>query len=106
MLYPSPALPNRAMKLREARPPQIMVDRRAMIYRAFDGDYGLRMGALTPAQAARAGQPGRAALGTGKLTRGLPAQRFSLKCAEFGLDVGDPAAFVTSYRAQLFGILP
>lgn len=67
-----------------------------------------RMGELTTAletlmeQDAAAGVPLRAALCEGKLSQGLPAQGFFLKCAALGIDVGDPVAFVADQRARLF----
>lgn len=81
-------------------------------YGALARDLGLRMGELTAALEALmvadvgAARPLRAALCEGKLSQGLPAQGFFLKCAELGLDVGDPAAFVAQQRAQLYGTDP
>lgn len=93
----------------EARLAALAATRGTVTYGALARDLGLRIGDLTAALEAtmiadaRAGRPLRAALCEGKLSRGLPAQGFFLKCAELGLDVGDPAAFVADHRAQLFG---
>ena len=82
---------------------------RTVTYGTLARDLGLRMAEVTAGlevlmeRDAAVGQPLRAALCEGKLSQGLPAQGFFLKCAELGLDVGDPVAFVTQQRAQLFG---
>jgi len=81
---------------------------RTVTYGALARDLGLRIGEVTAAlealmqHDAAEGQPLRAALCEGKLSQGLPAPGFFLKCAELGLDVGDPAAFVADHRARLF----
>jgi len=105
----SPVWPNRALTPREVRLAALAAEGRTVTYGALARDLGLRMAELTAAlealmeQDAGAGHPLRAAICEGKLSQGLPAQGFFLKCADLGLDVGDPAAFVTRHRAQLFG---
>lgn len=93
----------------EASIARLAVQGRTATYGALARELGLRMGELTAAleelmdRDAASGNPLRAALCEGKLSQGMPAQGFFLKCAELGLDVGDPAAFVARQRAQLFG---
>ena len=93
----------------EARLAALAAAGRTATYGTLARDLGLRMGELTAAlehlmeQDARADLPLRAVLCEGKLSQGHPAQGFFLKCAELGLDVPDPAAFVAAQRAQLFG---
>ncbi len=93
----------------EARLAALAAAGRTATYGALARDLGLRMAELTAALEAlmerdlHAGHPMRAALCEGKLSQGLPAHGFFLKCAELGLDVGDPAAFVARHREQLFG---
>lgn len=93
----------------EARLAALAAAGRTVSYGTLARDLGLRIGELTAAlealmaEDASAGHPQRAALCGGKLSQGQPAQGFFLKCAELGLDVTDPAAFVAHHRAQLFG---
>lgn len=93
----------------EARLAALAAEGRTVTYGALARDLGLRMAELTASlealmeQDAGAGHPLRAALCGGKLTQGLPAQGFFLKCAELGLQVADPVAFVARQRAQLSG---
>ncbi len=81
---------------------------RTTTYGALSRDLGVRIGEVTAGlenlmeQDAQARRPLRAALCKGKLSQGLPAQGFFLKCAELGIDVGDPVAFVADQRARLF----
>jgi len=91
----------------EARLEALAAAGQTVTYGTLARDLGLRMAELTAeleglmAEDAAANRPLRAALCAGKLSQGLPAQGFFLKCAELGLDVGDPAAFVADQRAKL-----
>ena len=93
----------------EARLAALAAEGRTVTYGALARDLGLRMGELTARlealmeQDAAQGRPLRAALCEGKLSQGIPAQGFFLKCAELGLQVSDPVAFVARQRAQLSG---
>ncbi len=79
-----------------------------MTYGALARDLGLRMGEMTAElerlmeEDVQAGRQLRAALCEGKLSQGQPAQGFFQKCADLGLDVADPVAFVADHRARLF----
>ena len=97
------------MSLLEAHLAALAVTGRTVTYGALARDLGLRIGELAAGlealmeQDVAAGQPLRAALCEGKLSQGLPAQGFFLKCIALGLDVGDPSTFVAFHRQQLFG---
>lgn len=93
----------------EARLVTLAAMGQTVTYGALARDLGVRMGVLTAELEAlmeadyAAGTPLRAALCEGRLSQRLPAQGFFLKCAELGIDVGDPVAFVADQRARLSG---
>lgn len=92
----------------EARLAELAAARQLVTYGALARDLGLRIGVLTAALEAlmavdaAGNRPLRATLCEGKLSQGLPAPGFFQKCAELGLDVGDPVAFVAQHRGRLF----
>ena len=93
----------------EARLAALAAEKGCVTYGSLARELGCRMGELTVVlealmqQDAARGLPLRAALCEGRFSQGLPAQGFFLKCAELGIDVGDPVAFVADQRARLFG---